>query len=123
MSYPRPPYWRLNFSTDTARRESLLKLHEQYPDMLRWDGSANPYAADTRCVLAGAKFTGEPGRGTEAAEAWAFEMKVYFKRGVGEQPQVWYDDAEGVYTIVGLIQTSHPGDVPNHGEDGIVWFQ
>jgi hypothetical protein len=45
-------------------------------------------------------------------------MKAYFKRGVGEPPVVTY--AGGVYTVVGLIQTTHPGDRPK--PDGIVWF-
>jgi hypothetical protein len=37
---------------------------------------------------------------------------------VGEQPVVTY--AGGVYTVIGLITTTHPGDHPK--ADGIVWF-
>ena len=61
-----------------------------------------------RQVRATARFAGSPGREKAAAEAWAFEMKYYFLRGVGEPPQVTY--ANGVYTCSGLIQTTHPTD-------------
>jgi hypothetical protein len=36
------------------------------------------------------------------------ELTYYFLRGVGEQPVVSYD--AGVYTVSGLMQTTHPGD-------------
>jgi hypothetical protein len=73
---------------------------------------------EPRLLRAGARFTGGPGREREAAEAWAFEMKTYFKRGVGEQPHVAYEN--GVYAVTGLIQTTHPGDHPD--TEGTVWF-
>jgi hypothetical protein len=57
-------------------------------------------------------------REREAAEALAFEMKAYFLRGTGEQPDVTY--ANGTYEVTGLITTTHPGDRPD--EHGIVWF-
>ena len=34
--------------------------------------------------------------------------RQYFLRGVGEAPAVTYD--AGVYTVSGLMQTTHPGD-------------
>ena len=61
-------------------------------------------------VTAVFRFRGGPGREQEAAEAWAFELTYYFLRGVGEQPSVSYDPAAGVYTVSGLMQTTHPGD-------------
>jgi hypothetical protein len=61
-----------------------------------------------RLVTAVFRFYGGPGREQEAAEAWAFELTYYFLRGVGEQPSVTYD--AGVYTVSGLMQTTHPGD-------------
>lgn len=61
-----------------------------------------------RNVIAVARFKGGPGREQEAAEAWAFELTYYFTRGVGEAPEVTYED--GVYTCRGLMQTTHPGD-------------
>lgn len=64
-----------------------------------------------RVATAVMRFSGTPDRETEAAEAWAFELKIYFKRRVGEQPKVVYSD--GVYTCTGLMTTSHPGD---HGD-------
>lgn len=62
----------------------------------------------SRDVIAVMRFWGEPGREREAAEAWAFELKYYFMRRVGEQPQVTYED--GMYVVLGLMTTSHPGD-------------
>jgi len=109
--------WSLDFARDPARVAYLSE-----PSALpRWDGigpSEGWGATEPRQVRAGAQFTGRPGREREAAEAWAFEMTAYFKRGVGEQPVVSY--AGGVYTVIGLIQTTHPGDHPK--PDGIVWF-
>jgi hypothetical protein len=64
--------------------------------------------ADARVVPAVTFFAGEPGREREAAEAWAFELKYYFRRRVGEQPRVEYED--GIYTCTGLMTTTHPGD-------------
>lgn len=110
--------WKLDFARDSDRIARLTRLQEEYP-FIRWDGTMEaPGAAPARCMLAGAWFWGDPGREQEAAEAWAFEMKVYFKRGVGEPPVVEYED--GGYTVTGLITTTHPGDQP--GEDGILWF-
>jgi len=63
---------------------------------------------EPRLVTAVFRFSGGPGREEEAAEAWAFELTYYFLRGVGEQPVVTYD--AGVYTVSGLMQTTHPGD-------------
>jgi hypothetical protein len=62
----------------------------------------------SRDVIAVARFSGGPGREREAAESWAFELKYYFMRRVGEQPQVAYED--GIYTVTGLMTTSHPFD-------------
>jgi hypothetical protein len=111
--------WSLDFARDPARVATLTARSESA--LPRWDGtgsSGGTGATEPRLVNAGARFTGGPGREQEAAEAWAFEMKAYFKRGVGEQPRVTY--ASGVYTVIGLIQTTHPGDHPK--PDGIVWF-
>lgn len=73
---------------------------------------ASPYsnAGDmpSRNVIAVCRFRGAPGRERQAAEAWAFELKYYFGRRVGEQPQVVYED--GIYTVTGLMSTSHPHD-------------
>lgn len=63
---------------------------------------------EIRNVIAVTRFRGGPGREREAAEAWAFELTYYFKRGIGEPPQVTY--ADGVYTCRGIMQTTHPGD-------------
>jgi hypothetical protein len=65
---------------------------------------------EPRQVTAVMEFRGGPGREAEAAEAWAFELTYYFTRGVGEPPLVSYDEAAGIYTCTGLIQTTHPGD-------------
>lgn len=109
--------WSLDFARSPERVAALTELNAGTP--VRWDGGLSDIPGTTpRLVLAGARFTGTPGREREAAEAWAFEMKAYFHRGVGEQPQVTYD--HGTYTVIGLIQTTHPGDRP--GKDGIVWF-
>lgn len=111
--------WSLDFVRDPNRMAFLTAPVESA--LPRWDGtesSAGWGATEPRLVRAGAQFTGSAGREQEAAEAWAFEMKAYFKRGVGEQPQVTYE--HGTYTVIGLIQTTHPGDRPR--EDGIVWF-
>lgn len=62
----------------------------------------------SRDVIAVARFRGGPGRERDAAEEWAFELKYYFMRRVGEQPQVVYED--GIYTVTGLMTTSHPCD-------------
>lgn len=104
--------WSIDFALDTDRIARLTEVRARLP---RFDDARAP---DARHVLAGAWFTGAPGREREAAEAWASEMKVYFARGVGEQPVVTY--ADGTYTVVGLITTSHPGDHPD--QSGIVWF-
>lgn len=115
MSLQRP--WSLDFARNPARVASLMKLNAE--TTYRYDGTGPaPWGTATQLVLAGARFTGTPGREAEAAEAWAFEMKAYFHRGVGEPPKVTYDC--GTYTVIGLIQTTHPGDHP--GKDGIVWF-
>lgn len=63
---------------------------------------------EPRQVTAIARFRGGPGRGAEAAEAWAFELTYYFTRGVGEPPQVTYE--QGIYTCTGIMQTAHPDD-------------
>jgi hypothetical protein len=108
--------WSLDFARNPARVAALSE-----PSALpRWDGigPSATGATEPRLVRAGARFAGGPGREREAAEAWAFEMKAYFKRGVGEQPLVTYE--RGTYTVIGLIQTTHPGDHPK--PDGIVWF-
>lgn len=65
---------------------------------------------EPRQVIAIARFRGGPGREAEAAEAWAFELTYYFTRGIGEPPQVTYEN--GIYTCTGLMQTTHPGDRP-----------
>jgi hypothetical protein len=108
--------WSLDFARDPAR---VAALSEQSA-LPRWDGigPSGMGATEPRLVRAAARFAGVPGREQDAAEAWAFEMKAYFKRGVGEPPAVTY--AGGVYTVIGLIQTTHPGDRPK--ADGIVWF-
>jgi hypothetical protein len=114
------PMWSLDFSLNAERVARLTGLGATSA-LPRWDGigpSGGWGATEPRLVHAGAMFTGGPGREREAAEAWAFELKVYFKRGVREQPAVTYE--HGVYTVVGLIQTTHPGDRPR--PDGIVWF-
>ena len=109
--------WSLAFARDPERVARLTEMDAQ--ESIRWDGTGDTVlAVPPRQVLASAQFTGAPGREQAAAEAWAFEMKVYFHRGVGEPPVVTYDG--GVYTVTGLIQTTHPGDVP--GPDGIVRF-
>jgi hypothetical protein len=63
-----------------------------------------------RQVIAVARIAGPPGREADAAEAWAFELTYYFTRGVGEPPAVSY--ADSIYTVTGLIQTTHPHDQP-----------
>jgi hypothetical protein len=63
---------------------------------------------EVRNVIAVTRFRGTPGREQEAAEAWAFELTYYFLRGIGEPPQVTYQD--GIYTCRGIMQTTHPGD-------------
>lgn len=111
--------WSLDYAREPGRVATLTRLYAN--DTARWDGrqpSTSRGATEPRLVRAGAQFTGPPGRELEAAEAWEFEVRVYFKRGVEEQPQVSYDG--GVYTVTGLIQTTHPGDHPK--PDGIVWF-
>lgn len=67
---------------------------------------------EPRQVTAVMEFRGGPGREADAAAAWAFELTYYFTRGVGEPPLVSYDEAAGIYTCTGLIQTTHPGDKP-----------
>jgi hypothetical protein len=111
--------WSLNFARNPDRVAALTET-DAMSALPRWDGksSGGHGATEPRLVNAGVRFTGGPGREREAAEAWAFEMKAYFKRGTGEQPVVTY--AGGVYTVIGLIQTTHPGDRPK--PDGIVWF-
>jgi hypothetical protein len=64
--------------------------------------------APARTVTAVMKFRGTAGQEQRAAEAWAFELTYYFLRGVGEPPQVTYDN--GVYTCSGPMTTTHPGD-------------
>ena len=68
-------------------------------------------SGEPRIVTAVCQFRGGPGREREAAEAWAFELTYYFKRGIGEPPLVTYEN--GVYTVRGLMTTTHPGD---HGD-------
>lgn len=107
--------WNLDYCTNQARIDYLQNLQAEHPNQTRWDGisgNTNPYATEPRCILAQCQFEGGPGRDTEAAQAWAFELKHYFKRGVGEQPTVTYDN--GVYTVIGLIQTTHPHDHTDH---------
>lgn len=109
--------WDLTFARNPERIALLTELNAQ--ETVRWDGTTpGVFDGPVRQVLASAQFTGPPGQDREAAEAWAFEMKAYFHRGVGEQPVVTYQG--GVYTVTGLIQTTHPGDAP--GADGIVRF-
>lgn len=110
--------WSLDFARNPERIASLTELYAITP--LRFDGTT-PHGLCTapRDVLAGARFRGGPGREEEARKAWAFEMKAYFHRGVGEPPVVTSYDG-GVYTVIGLITTTHPGDQPD--EQGIVWF-
>lgn len=111
--------WNLDYVRGAARVTTLTEL-DTAAQLPRWDGigSSMDLGVPPRLVRAGARFVGGPGREQEAAEAWAFELKVYFKRGVGEQPQVTY--ANGIYTVIGLIQTTHPSDHPD--ADGIAWF-
>jgi hypothetical protein len=60
---------------------------------------------EPRQVMAVLRFTGPPGQEDRAMEAWAY----YFLRGVGEAPRVTsYEN--GIYTVAGFIQTTHPGD-------------
>lgn len=113
--------WSLDYARDPGRVASLVRLNAGVTT--RFDGTTpagSPLIIQVppRVVLAGARFTGGPGREQEAAEAWAFEMKAYFHRGVGEQPRVEY--AHGTYSVTGLITTTHPGDRPD--ASGIVWF-
>ena len=63
---------------------------------------------EPRQVTAVMQFRGEPEQEARAAEAWAFDLTYYFTRGVGEAPSVSYEN--GIYTVTGLIQTTHPGD-------------
>jgi len=110
--------WSLDFCRNPDRVKSLTALSRTD---IRFDGTTpadDVTQAPLRHVLAGMRFTGEAGREQEAAEAWAFEMKAYFMRGTGEPPVVVYRD--GVYTVTGLIATTHPGDRPD--AEGIVWF-
>jgi hypothetical protein len=68
-------------------------------------------------VTAVCRFRAGPGRERDAAEAWGFELKYYFHRGVGDTPpQVTY--VSGVYTCRGTIITTHPGDAGNVVEFG-----
>lgn len=110
--------WSLDFARHPERIAALTESTAL--GSVRWDGigSSEGMGTEPRLLRAGARFAGGPGREREAAEAWAFEMKVYFKRGVGEQPHVTYEN--GVYTVTGLIQTTHPGDHPD--AEGTVWF-
>jgi hypothetical protein len=111
--------WNLDYVLGSTRVAALTELDsDKYGP--RWDGigSSGGLGTTPRLIQAGAWFTGGPGREREAAEAWAFEMKVYFKRGVEGQPQVSY--ANGTYTVIGLIQTTHPGDQPD--AEGVTWF-
>lgn len=85
----------------------------------------DPYGrTEPRNVQAVFRFSGGPGRGEEAARAWAFELTYYFCRGVGEQPSVIYED--GVYSVTGLMTTTHPGDKTvtmfNNGESADLDF-
>jgi hypothetical protein len=110
--------WSLNYARDPERVATLTALSESASP--RWDGigSSGGMGQEPHRVRAGAWFTGGPGREREAAEAWAFEMKAHFMRGAGEPPVVTY--ANGTYTVIGMIQTTHPADDPS--DDGIVWF-
>lgn len=119
MRSPPPVTWSLDHARNPERVAALVKLNAE--TTVRFDGIGPPLPGDLRTprlVRAGAWFRGAPGRERDAAEAWAFEMKAYFHRGTGEQPEVSY--AAGIYRVIGLIQTTHPGDVPD--ADGIVWF-
>jgi hypothetical protein len=73
-------------------------------------GADRGMRTEPKLVTAVFRFYGGPDREQEAAGAWAFELTYYFLRGVGEQPAVTYDPAAGVYTVSGLMQTTHPGD-------------
>jgi hypothetical protein len=79
---------------------------------------------EPRQVTAVMRFRGGPGREDDAARAWAFELTYYFTRGTGEPPQVTW--ADGVYTVTGLMQTTHPYDQPvtlfNRDEPGSLDF-
>jgi len=63
-----------------------------------------------RTVTAIAYFSGEPGRDQDVALAWAFELKYEYARGVDDPPTVTYSD--GIYTVSGIIRTTHPADAP-----------
>jgi hypothetical protein len=112
--------WSLDFARNPGRIARLAERDAACTN--RFDGTT-PDAplciqVPARVLLAGARFTGGPGREQEAAQAWAFEMKAYFLRGVGESPRVDYTN--GVYEVTGLITTTHPGDRPD--ASGVVWF-
>lgn len=106
--------WDLAYCRDPERVARLTELSNQD----RFDGTTGGVQGPLRHVLASAQLAGPAGQEREAAEAWAFEMKNYFLRGVGEPPVVTWKD--GVYTVTGLISTTHPADRP--GPDGIVRF-
>lgn len=108
--------WDLAYCRDAERVANLTELNR---DRDRFDGTTGGgWQGPLRHVVASAQFAGPAEQEREAAEAWAFEMKNYFLRGVGEPPVVTWKD--GVYTVTGLISTTHPGDRP--GPDGIVRF-
>lgn len=117
----RPPdVWDLDWAVDEARHERLIALHEAAATAF-WDGQRDSQGlgtAEPRLLHAQCQFRGGPGREADAAKGWAWELGTYFKRGIGEPPVVTY--ADGIYTVVGLMQTTHPNDHPN--ADGIVVF-
>jgi len=127
--------WSLAFVRNPQRIASLQQMRWEWP---RWDGEnrlvirslrSDELASgitspprppeEVRTVLAGARFEGAPGQEAEAAAAWASELNLYFCRGLTSiPPEVTY--ADGVYTVIGFIKTTHPGDHPD--ADGIAWF-
>jgi hypothetical protein len=114
----RPEPWDLDLCLDQDRHDRLTALNAT-PGCLWWDGKHGD--GEPRLVLARCWFRGGPGREADAAKAWGWELSTYFKRGVGEPPEVTYED--GVYTVTGLMQTTYPygGDIP--GPDGVVEFR
>jgi hypothetical protein len=91
----------------------------------RFEADVRGMRTEPRLITAVFRFRGSPGREQEAAQAWAFELTCYFLRGIGEQPVVTYD--AGVYTVSGLMLTTHPLDrspvtVFNRGEPSSLDF-
>jgi hypothetical protein len=107
--------WSLDYVLDPKRKIDLALAGLETP---RFDGTSPGDDEQPRQVRAGAQLAGGPGRELDAAQAWAFELGTYFRRGIEGQPQVMY--AGGVYTVIGPIRTTHPGDHPD--PRGVVWF-